>query len=668
MRLRISTLFFTLLAAVGVLSTGSAVLAIVNLRYEAAVLSRLKADTVLPMQHLKALSDAYAVSVVDASHKVRNGNFSWEDGQTALAEARRTIARAWTSVTAASLGPRATEHMREAARRQAEAERLLADLVQIVASRNAAALDALVRDRLYPTVDPLTESIGAILDTLIADAGTEVGQAQGVAEGGAILLTVLALFSVGLLLAAAVAVRLRAALPLARLTATTAELAAGRLEVEVPFRTRADEVGELARSIAVFREGLIAAEAARAEQAAAKTAAEAERTASLRAMAEQVEAQTRAAVDEVARGMESLTAEAEAMVRSAGTVSANSAEVAGSADRARENVGVVATATEQLGASIREIAQQIAGAAAATRRAAERGDDGSQTIGTLAQEVEKIGGVARLIADIAGQTNLLALNATIEAARAGDAGKGFAVVASEVKSLARQTAQATEEIARQVEGVTVATGRAVGVVREIAQAVAEVNHATTVIAAAMEEQSAATGEIGRAVAETARAADTVTARIAAVSAETEQGGIRANAVNTHAAAARHAVATLRGALIQAVRQSAPEVERRSSARVALPLRLRIEAGPPGLAGQEVTVDNISTGGCRLRKGAPSLAGGARLALTAASLAPGLRLQAEVLDPEAEVGANLRFVGLDPEALRRLTDLIEHARRTASQAA
>ncbi len=135
------------------------------------------------------------------------------------------------------------------------------------------------------------------------------------------------------------------------------------------------------------------------------------------------------------------------------------------------------------------------------------------TVQGLSEAASRIGDVVRLIGDIAGQTNLLALNATIEAARAGEAGKGFAVVASEVKSLAGQTAKATEEIGRQIAEMQAATSQAVAAIRGIGATVARTSEIATTIAAAVEEQGSATQEIARSAAQVAEATGTVAARI-----------------------------------------------------------------------------------------------------------------------------------------------------------
>jgi methyl-accepting chemotaxis protein len=183
------------------------------------------------------------------------------------------------------------------------------------------------------------------------------------------------------------------------------------------------------------------------------------------------------------------------------------ADTAEGAQQSSSNLSAVAAATEEMTASVTEISRQVAEAARAAQDAVERAHATGATVRGLAEAADQIGDVVRLITDIAGQTNLLALNATIEAARAGDAGKGFAVVASEVKTLASQTARATEQISAQISAIQAATGDAVGAVQEVANAIQRVNGVASAIAAAVEEQDAVTRDISSSVQSVARQND-----------------------------------------------------------------------------------------------------------------------------------------------------------------
>jgi methyl-accepting chemotaxis protein len=170
---------------------------------------------------------------------------------------------------------------------------------------------------------------------------------------------------------------------------------------------------------------------------------------------------------------------------------------------ASTNVETAAVAADELSRSIAEISRQLSHATEIVHHATGEARATNEQIAGLATGAQKIGDVIKMIRDIAGQTNLLALNATIEAARAGEAGKGFAVVASEVKSLAVQTAKATEDIASHIQGVQNSTASAVDAIRQIASRMHEINQYTTAVAAAVEEQNAATGEISHNVASAA---------------------------------------------------------------------------------------------------------------------------------------------------------------------
>jgi methyl-accepting chemotaxis protein len=172
-------------------------------------------------------------------------------------------------------------------------------------------------------------------------------------------------------------------------------------------------------------------------------------------------------------------------------------------NEASTNVEIAASAANELSASIDEISRQLGQTNNLVGIAVTEASATNNQIGSLANAAQKIGDVVKLIQDVAGQTNLLALNATIEAARAGEAGRGFAVVASEVKSLAVQTAKATEEIAGQIAGVQASTGAAVEAIRRISDRMREINNHTAAVAASVQQQNAATGEISQNVASAA---------------------------------------------------------------------------------------------------------------------------------------------------------------------
>jgi methyl-accepting chemotaxis protein len=220
----------------------------------------------------------------------------------------------------------------------------------------------------------------------------------------------------------------------------------------------------------------------------------------------------------------SLEGTATSMNATAGRTSSQAITVAAAAEQASTSVQTVAVSAEELTASIREISQQVTHSSQMTSRAVDEARRTDSIVRALAEGADKIGLVVDLITNIAGQTNLLALNATIEAARAGEAGRGFAVVASEVKSLAQQTAKATEEIGAQIGQVQTATNGAVEAIRGITATIEQVSAIAATIAAAVEEQGAATAEIARNVAQVALSTQDVTVTIAGVSLGAREAG------------------------------------------------------------------------------------------------------------------------------------------------
>jgi methyl-accepting chemotaxis protein len=183
---------------------------------------------------------------------------------------------------------------------------------------------------------------------------------------------------------------------------------------------------------------------------------------------------------------------------------------------ASANVETAATAAAVLSVSIKEISRQLGHANQVVRAAAADATATNEDIAGLAHVAQKIGDVVKLIQDIAGQTNLLALNATIEAARAGEAGRGFAVVASEVKSLAVQTAKATEEITQEILSVQTSSGKAVSAIREITRRMQDISTYTGAVAVSVEQQELATGEIPHNVASAASSAKAIVSALGEV--------------------------------------------------------------------------------------------------------------------------------------------------------
>jgi methyl-accepting chemotaxis protein len=304
--------------------------------------------------------------------------------------------------------------------------------------------------------------------------------------------------------------------PLGAMTETMRRLAANDMTAEVTGAGRGDEIGLMAKAVQVFKDNMIKASQLTAEHAN-EHAAKAARAEKLAGMVTRFEAQAGNLVEQLSAASAGLQATANAMSQTATQANEQAATVAAAAKEASAGVQTTASAAEELTASIGEITQQVAKQAKMTSDMAAEARRTDEIVRVLSDGAARIGEVIGLINNIAGQTNLLALNATIEAARAGEAGKGFAVVASEVKSLATQTARATDEIGGQINQIQSAVRDAVTVIRSIVERIDGVSEVAAVISEAVDQQAAATAEIARNVQATASSTQNVTSNIAGVS-------------------------------------------------------------------------------------------------------------------------------------------------------
>ncbi|HUK58716.1 MAG TPA: methyl-accepting chemotaxis protein [Stellaceae bacterium] len=294
------------------------------------------------------------------------------------------------------------------------------------------------------------------------------------------------------------------------------EIAGGNLAAAIPQGGN-DEVADMAAALTVFRDNARAAREAEARASDERQQLAAERRADLLALADSFQSRIKGIVDSVAGAASHLRETAAAMSASAGQTSAQSAAASDASMQVSSNVQTVAAGAEELSASISEIRRQLLESAdVATHGVAETARS-NDTIQSLAAAANAIGEVVQLISRIATQTNLLALNATIEAARAGAAGQGFAVVAAEVKSLAKQTAEATEEVAAHIHQMQQATGNAVGTIEEVTKTIGRISDIVTSVASAVQQQDETTREIARNVQLAAVATQGVSANISGVS-------------------------------------------------------------------------------------------------------------------------------------------------------
>jgi len=340
----------------------------------------------------------------------------------------------------------------------------------------------------------------------------------------------------GFLLGAVLAILLGKGIsrPMTAMCKAMRELAGGNFDVVLPGLGRRDEVGEMAAAVEEFKLQAVAkAERdAAAQEAQNKASSEARRIELIR-FADEFETAVGAIVSNVSASAVQLESAAGTLTRTAETTQSLSSQVAGASEEASSNMQSVASATEELSASVDEIGKRVRESNRIAEAAVKQAEQTDGRIGKLSRAAQQIGDVVKLITAIAEQTNLLALNATIEAARAGESGRGFAVVAAEVKSLASQTAKATDEISSHISGMQDATQESVAAIKEIGGTIGQISDIASSISAAVEQQGTATQEIARSVQNVAQGTNEAAANIMQVNrGATETGSASEEVLNS----------------------------------------------------------------------------------------------------------------------------------------
>jgi methyl-accepting chemotaxis protein len=418
--------------------------------------------------------------------------------------------------------------LKEAASLLEEYRQALTKLIE-----NSKSINQLVTE-MAKSATAIVQSSNAMKAALLSDQQRLEAESDAIVGETERLIVMLA--AGGFLLGAILAMLLGRGIsrPITAMCKAMRELAGGNFDVVLPGLGREDELGEMAGAVEEFKMQAIAkAERDAAALDAQNRASSETRRAELIRFADDFEAAVGVIVSNVSASAVQLEQAAGTLTRTAETTQSLSSQVAGASEEASSNMQSVAAATEELSSSVDEIGKRVRESNRIAEAAVQQAEQTDDRMGRLSRAAQEIGDVVKLITAIAEQTNLLALNATIEAARAGEAGRGFAVVASEVKSLASQTAKATDEISSHIQGMQGATQESVAAIKEIGGTITQISAIASAIFNSVEQQGTATQEIARSVQRVAQGTHEAAADIMQVNrGATETGSASEEVLNS----------------------------------------------------------------------------------------------------------------------------------------